>query len=249
MKDMNFDLNLLKNKNILITGASNGIGKSLSENLSKYGANVIMLSRNENALDAVYDSLKKKYKTDPCILKCDLENIDDEKSQEIANIISKNYQNLDSIIHNAAILEKMSDIESFDLQTWDKVMRVNLTSAFILSKYLIPLMKSSTTPRIIFTTSSVGKKGKAFWGAYSVSKAGVNALSDILSDELESISNIKVFNFDPKATKTNMRAMAYPAEDRSTIKNPDQLINYYLWMLSEKSSSAIERYIEFGQDI
>ena len=249
MVDMNFDLNLLKNKNILITGASNGIGKSLSENLSKYGANVIMLSRNENALDAIYDSLKEKYKTDPCILKCDLENIDDEKSQEIANIISKNYQNLDSIIHNAAILEKMSDIESFDLQTWDKVMRVNLTSSFVLSKYLIPLMKSSTTPRIIFTTSSVGKKGKAFWGAYSVSKAGVNALSDILSDELESISNIKVFNFDPKATKTNMRAMAYPAEDPSAIKNPDQLINYYLWMLSEKSSSAIERYIEFGQDI
>ena len=249
MKDMNFDLNLLKNKNILITGASNGIGKSLSENLSKYGANVIMLSRNENALDAVYDSLKKIYKTDPCILKCDLENIDDEKSQEIANIISKNYQNLDSIIHNAAILEKMSDIESFDLQTWDKVMRVNLTSAFILSKYLIPLMKSSTTPRIIFTTSSVGKKGKAFWGAYSVSKAGVNALSDILSDELESISNIKVFNFDPKATQTNMRALAYPAEDPSTIKSPDQLINYYLWMLSEKSSSSMERYIEFGQEI
>ena len=247
--DMNFDLNLLKNKNILITGASNGIGKSLSENLSKYGANVIMLSRNENALDAIYDSLKEKYKTDPCILKCDLEDLDDKKSQEIANIISKNYQNLDSVIHNAAILEKMSDIESFDLQTWNKVMRVNLTSAFILSKYLIPLMKSSTTPRIIFTTSSVGKKGKAFWGAYSVSKAGVNALSNILNDELESISNIKIFNFDPKATQTNMRALAYPAEDPSTIKNPDQLINYYLWMLSEKSSSSMERYIEFGQEI
>ena len=247
--DMNFDLNLLKNKNILITGASNGIGKSLSENLSKYGANVIMLSRNENALDAIYDSLKEKYKTDPCILKCDLEDLDDKKSQEIANIISKNYQNLDSVIHNAAILEKMSDIESFDLQTWNKVMSVNLTSAFILSKYLIPLMKSSITPRIIFTTSSVGKKAKAFWGAYSVSKAGVNALSNILNDELESISNIKIFNFDPKATQTNMRALAYPAEDPSTIKNPDQLINYYLWMLSEKSSSSMERYIEFGQEI
>ena len=210
--DMNFDLNLLKNKNILITGASNGIGKSLSENLSKYGANVIMLSRNENALDAIYDSLKEKYKTAPCILKCDLENLDDKKSQEIANIISKNYKGLDSVIHNAAILEKMSDIESFDTQTWNKVMRVNLTSAFILSKYLIPLMKSSPTPRIIFTTSSLGKKAKAFWGAYSVSKSGVNALSNILSDELESISNIKIFNFDPKATQTNMRALAYPAE-------------------------------------
>ena len=110
-------------------------------------------------------------------------------------------------------------------------------------------MKSSITPRIIFTTSSVGEKGKAFWGAYSVSKAGVNALSNILNDELESISNIKIFNFDPKATQTNMRALAYPAEDPSTIKNPDQLINYYLWMLSEKSSSSMERYIEFGQEI
>ena len=147
-----------------------------------------------------------------------IEDLDDKKSQEIANIISKNYQNLDSVIHNAAILEKMSDIESFDLQTWNKVISVNLTSAFILSKYLIPLMKSSITPRIIFTTSNVGKKGKAFWGAYSVSKAGVNALSNILNDELESISNIKIFNFDPKATQTNMRALAYPAEDPSTFE-------------------------------
>lgn len=246
---MNFDLNLLKNKNILITGASNGIGKSLSENLSKYGANVIMLSRNENALDAIYDSLKEKYKTDPCILKCDLEDLDDKKSQEIANIISKNYQNLDSVIHNAAILEKISNIENYDVKTWEKVLKVNLTSSFILSKYLIPLMSSSLNPRIIFTTSSVGKRGKAYWGAYSVSKAGINALSQILSDELETISNIKVFNFDPKATQTAMRSLAYPAEDPDSQKKPDSLIEYYLWMLSDDSSSSKNRYIEFGQKI
>ena len=241
--------NLLIEKNILITGASNGIGKSLAINLSKFGANVIMLSKNEEALDSVYDEIKEKYNTEPMIIKCDLTDLNEIKSQEITDIIAENYSRLDAIIHNAAILEKMSNIENYDLVTWEKVLKVNLTSAFILSKYLIPLMKSSLVPRIIFTTSSVGRNAKAFWGAYSVSKAGINALSKILSDELETISNMKVFNFDPKATQTSMRSLAFPAEDRDSQKKPDSLIEYYLWMLSEKSNSSKEIYIEFGQNL
>ena len=241
--------NLLIEKNILITGASSGIGKSLAINLSKFGANVIMLSKNEKALDSVYDEIKEKYNTEPMIIKCDLTDLNEIKSQEIAEIIVKNYPRLDAIIHNAAILEKMSNIENYDLVTWEKVLKVNLTSAFILSKSLISLMKSSLIPRIIFTTSSVGRNAKAFWGAYSVSKAGINALSEILSDELETISNMKVFNFDPKATQTSMRSLAFPAEDRDLQKKPDSLIEYYLWMLSEKSNSSKEIYIEFGQNL
>ena len=241
--------NLLIEKNILITGASSGIGKSLSLNLSKFGANVIMLSKNEKALDSIYDEIKEKYNTEPMIIKCDLSRLDENKSQEITDTIEENYLRLDAIIHNAAILEKMSNIENYDLLTWEKVLKVNLTSVFILSKYLIPLMKSALVPRIIFTTSSVGKNGKAFWGAYSVSKAGINALSEILSDELETVSNIKVFNFDPKATQSSMRSLAYPAEDRNSQKKPDSLIEYYLWMLSEKSNSSKEIHIEFGQKL
>ena len=241
--------NLLIEKNILITGASSGIGKSLAINLSKYGANVILLSKNEKALDSVYDEINEKYNTEPMIIKCDLTDLNEIKSQEITNIIAENYSRLDAIIHNAAILEKMSNIENYDLVTWEKVLKVNLTSAFILSKYLIPLMKSSLVPRIIFTTSSVGRNAKAFWGAYSVSKAGINALSEILSDELETISNMKVFNFDPKATQTSMRSLAFPAEDRDSQKKPDSLIEYYLWMLSEESNSSKEIYIEFGQNL
>ena len=241
--------NLLLEKNILITGASSGIGKSLAINLSKFGANVIMLSKNEKALDSVYDEIKKKYNTEPMIIKCDLTDLNEIKSQEITDIIGENYSRLDAIIHNAAILEKMSNIENYDLVTWEKVLKVNLTSAFILSKYLISLMKSALVPRIIFTTSSVGRNAKAFWGAYSVSKAGINALSEILSDELETISNMKVFNFDPKATQTSMRSLAFPAEDRDSQKKPDSLIEYYLWMLSEKSNSSEEIYIEFGQNL
>ena len=109
-------------------------------------------------------------------------------------------------------------------------------------------MKVSPMPRIIFTTSGVGKKAKAFWGAYSVSKAGVNALSEILADELNSTSKIKVFNFNPKATQSDMRSIAYPAEDPSMLKEPKDLIKYYLWMLSKKSNLSRINYIEYGDE-
>mgnify|MGYP006066345205 FL=1 len=140
----------------------------------------------------------------------------------------------------------MSNIESFDLKTWQKIINVNLTSSFILSKYLIPLLQNSLSPRIIFTTSGIGKKPKAYWGPYAVSKAGINALADIMVDELESVSNIKIFNFNPKATQTDMRAIAYPAEDPSSLKKPEDLMNYYIWMLSSESSSHDGNYIEYS---
>ena len=127
-------------------------------------------------------------------IKCDLSDLDEIKSQEIVNIISKDYKNLDCIIHNAATIEKMSNIEDFDLKSWERILKVNLTSSFLLTKFLLPLMKSTKNPRLIFTSSGVAFEGKAFWGAYSVSKGGSKVLSEILSDELEHIENFKVFN-------------------------------------------------------
>ncbi|MAV60776.1 MAG: polyketide synthase [Gammaproteobacteria bacterium] len=246
---MNLKSENLKGKNILITGASRGIGKYLTKKFSSLGVNVIMLSKNEETLDLIYDEIKEKYKTDPCILKCDLENLDENKAQEIANVISENYDCLDALINNAAILGKMSSIMDYDLKTWEKAISTNLTSSFLLSKYLIPILKQSQLPRLIFTSSGVALEGKAYWGAYSVSKAGLKALSEILKEELETIPKLKVFNFNPKATRTEMRALAFPAEDPNSIKKPDKLIDYYLWMLSNKSSSSFKTYVEFGDKI
>ena len=237
--------NQFKNKNILITGCSKGIGRSLTIKLSQLGVNVIMLSKNEEKMDELYDLIKEDYGTEPCIIKCDLNTLDEEKAQEISNIIRKHYKCLDGIVFNAAILEKMSNIESFDLKTWQKVINVNLTSSFVLSKYLIPLIKKSLSPRIIFTTSGISRKPKAFWGPYAISKAGINTLADILINELESVSNIKIFNFNPKATRTDMRALAYPAENPSDLKKPEDLMNYYTWMLASESALYDGNYIEY----
>ena len=231
---MNIKQNYYKGKNILITGATRGIGRTLTLELSKFGANVIMLSKNEAALDLIYDEIKDKYKTEPMILKCDLNDLDENKAQEIANVISENYSSLSALINNAATLGKMSSIQNYDLKSWEKTLSTNLTSAFLLSKYMIPLLSNSKIPRLIFTSTSVAQKGKAYWGAYSVSKAGLKALSEILNEELETIPELKVFNFNPKATRTDMRALAFPAEDPLQIKDPYQLISYYLWCYLKK---------------
>ena len=246
---MSKKLDHLKDKNILITGASKGIGRSLAINLSKHKANVILLARNEDLLDSLYDEIKEKYNTNPMIIGCDLSQFEEDKAQEIANVVSKNYKCLDALINNASILKKMSSVNDYDLKSWKKVLDVNLTSAFLLSKYLMPLMMDSKLPRIIFTSSGVANKGKAYWGAYSVSKAGIKNLSEILNDELNSLTNFKVFNFNPKETRTEMRALAYPAENPSSVKAPDELINYYLWMLSERSTSSSKTHINFGDEI
>ena len=246
---MSKKLDHLKDKNILITGASKGIGRSLAVNLSKHKANVILLARNEDLLDSLYDEIKEKYNTNPMIIGCDLSQFGEDEAQEIANVVSKNYKCLDALINNASILKKMSSVNDYDLKSWKKVLNVNLTSAFLLSKYLMPLMMDSKLPRIIFTSSGVANKGKAYWGAYSVTKAGIKNLSEILNDELNSLTNFKVFNFNPKETRTEMRALAYPAENPSSVKAPDELINYYLWMLSERSTSSSKTHINFGDEI
>ena len=236
-------------KNILITGASKGIGRAVSKELSRLGANIILLAKNETLLDSIYDEIIETSNTTPCIIKCDLSDLDEIKSQEIVNIISQDYKSLDCIIHNAATIEKMSNIEDFDLKSWERILKINLTSSFLLTKFLLPLMKSTKNPRLIFTSSGVAFEGKAYWGAYSVSKGGSKVLSEILSDELEHIENFKVFNFNPMATRTDMRAMAFPAEDPHQLKSVNKLIPYYKWMISEMSNDSNEVNISFGDKI
>ena len=246
MKNINdFEKGFLDNKNILVTGSTSGIGKALSLGLSSYGANVILHGKNEDSLDEIYDHIIQKFNTNPIIVKCDLNDLDESKAQEFANAIQGSYERLDGIINNAAIIGKMSTLADYDLATWQKVININVTSSYVLTKYLVPLMEGSKNPRIIFTSSGVAEKGRAYWGAYAVSKAAVKSLAEILQEELEPISQIRIFNFDPGKTKTAMRAFAYPAENPNDLKDASSLLSYYLWMLSEKSDETNERYIKF----
>ncbi len=236
----------LTNKTILITGATDGIGKVLAEEFSKLGSNIILLGKNSSKLDAVYDQLDHSFDSQKhLILEADLSLLNNESAHEILRAISNEYDTLDGIIHNAAILGTMTPLEDYELSKWDEVLNINLRAPFLLTKTLKSILENSTMPRIIFTSSGVANTGRAFWGAYSVSKFGLKGLAEIFTNELETTSSIKVFNFDPGATQTKMRASARPAEDPSSLKTPHELVNCYLWFFSKESCDAKVNYFEY----
>lgn len=240
---------LLKNKNILITGATDGIGAQISKLYSSHGANIILLGRNEEKLNKIYDDIIENADTKPLILKCDLNQISDNGAKEIANAISDEYGVLHGLIHNAAELGKLTSLENYSLDDWDKLMRVNLTAPFLLTKYLLPSLKEADNGRVILTSSGVAHKGRAFWGAYSISKAALKTMQEIFSEEFEGSSSIKFFSFDPGATRTKMRSTAYPAEDPNNLKSAEDLNDYYLWFFSEKSNLKEINFISFGDSL
>jgi NAD(P)-dependent dehydrogenase (short-subunit alcohol dehydrogenase family) len=238
----------LSRKNILITGSSDGIGKMLAVEFSKLGSNIILLGRNGDKLDQVYDQLDNSNESQKhLILQADLNLLSSESAHEIIEAINQEFNSLDGIIHNAAILGNMTPLEDYDLSTWDQVMNINLRAPFLLTKTLKAMLLGSAMPRVVFTSSGVANKGKAFWGAYSVSKFGIKGLAEIFADELETTSPIKVFNFDPGATQTKMRASARPAEDPMTVKSANELLDCYLWFFSEESKNAEKSYFEYTE--
>ena len=238
----------LSKKTILITGATDGIGKALAIEFSKLGANIILLGRDSSKLDKVYDQLEHSYESQKhLILEVDLALLNNESVHEIARVINDEYEALDGIINNAAILGTMTTLKDYELSRWDEVININLRAPFLLSRTLIPALENSRMPRIIFTSSGVADVGRAFWGAYSVSKFGLKGLAEIFANELETTSSIKVFNFDPGATQTKMRASARPAEDPNTLKTPNELLECYLWFFSEDSFESNNHYYKFDE--
>ena len=237
---------MMEGKTILITGANRGIGKSLAKNFSNIGANVILLGKNEDSLNEVYDEIISCTKTKPLIIESDLNLLDLDGAHQIKKAILNQYGVLDGLIYNAAKLGKMTSIEDYEDGLWKEIINTNLNSSFLIYKELIPILKAAPSGRIIFTSSGVAEVGKAYWGAYSVSKFAVKGLAEIMRDELDSTSNIKVFNYDPGATKTSMRASAYPGEDPNNLKDPDKLFGDYLWFFSEESQNSTQHYFKYN---
>ena len=236
----------LSGRTILITGATDGIGKVLAIEFSKLGSNIILLGRNSSKLDKVYDQLDNSLTSQKhLIVQADLGLLNNDSAHEILHAIAEEFTSLDGIIHNAAILGTMTTLEDYELSRWDEVLNVNLRAPFLLTKTLKTILETSTLPRIIFTSSGVANMGRAFWGAYSVSKFGLKGLAEIFANELETTSPIKVFNFDPGATQTKMRASARPSENPNSLKTPNDLVNCYLWFFSEESSESTENYFEY----
>lgn len=229
---------LLKGRVILVTGAGAGIGRVAARTFAAHGATVILQGRTLAKLESVYDEIEASGGPQPAIVPQELSTATPADHQQLAETIEAEFGRLDGILHNAAVLGDITPLEMYDPNTWDFVMNVNLRAPFLLTQALLPLLKQSPDASIVFTTSSVGRRARAFWGAYAVSKAGVENLSQMLADELRNISNIRVNCINPGATRTTMRASAYPGEDPMSLKTPEVIMPLYLYLMGPDSKGT-----------
>ncbi|MBV1876674.1 MAG: YciK family oxidoreductase [Pseudomonadales bacterium] len=224
----------LKNHTILITGASDGIGRCAALTYAKFGATVILLGKTVAKLESVYDAIIDQGGPQPGIAVIDLAVASATEMQQLADTILANYGTLDGLLHNAAILGERTPFEHYNMNTWMKVLQVNFTNVCLLTRILLPLLQSATNASVIFTSSSVGAVPRAYWGAYSVSKYALEGFAKLLMDELENTSNVRINILNPGATGTKLRKAAYPNEDPASIKQPTDLMPLYLYLMDSK---------------
>ena len=228
----------LKDKVILITGSGDGIGATAAKTYAEYGATIILLSKTEKKIVAVYDDIVNAGHPQPAIITLNLEDATPEDYAGLAVTIENEFGHLDGLLHNAAMFEGLSPIAQFDNTLWNRIVQVNLHAPFLLSQAMIPLLNKSKSASMVFTSSGVAHQGRAYWGAYGVTKAAGDNLMGILADELETSTPIRVNSIDPGRVRTRMRALAYPGEDPMSIPAPEELMDAYLYLMSDESKDT-----------
>lgn len=229
---------LLGDRTILITGASDGIGKALALHSASLGAQVILHGRDARKLENVYDEVETiDGAPRPSIAVMDLASANSESYTTLARSIEEEFGRLDGLVLNAGILGERFSIEQYDAVMWQRVMHVNVTSAFAMTQVFLPMLHGSDDASVIFTSSGVGRTGKAFWGAYAASKFAIEGLSQVLADENRH-ANLRSNCINPGPVRTNMRLEAYPAEDRDKIKRPEEILASYIYLLGPDSKGV-----------
>jgi NAD(P)-dependent dehydrogenase (short-subunit alcohol dehydrogenase family) len=221
---------LLAGRVILVTGAGDGIGRCAARTFAAYGANVILLGRTQQKLEAVFDAIVDDTRTDPTVVPCDLETATPAAFADLNEQIIDHYGRLDGLLHNASMLGPRVPIEFYEPTVWQRVMRVNVDAMVTLTQGLLPALRRSDAASIVITSSSVGRVGRAYWGAYAASKFAAEGFAQVLADELADAGRIRVRTLNPGATRTTMRTNAYPAEDPSTVAPPESKMDVYLYL-------------------
>ncbi|MCK8044002.1 YciK family oxidoreductase [Shewanella sp. 1CM18E] len=228
---------LLKNKTILVTGAGDGIGKAAAIAFAKHGATVILLGKTVKKLEAVYDLIEQAGYPTPAIVPLDLKGATEQNYKDMAETIEEQFGKLDGLLHNASLLGVLGPFEHITMSTVNDVLQVNLIAEIMLTKAMLPIMRKSDSASLLFTSSSVGRQGRAYWGEYAISKFATEGMMQSLAHEYED-TVIRVNSINPGATRTGMRANAYPAENPQTLKAPEDIMATYLYLMGDDSKEV-----------
>ena len=226
---------LLQGRIILVTGAGRGIGAAAALSYAAHGASVLLLGKNEDNLNAVYDQIEAAGYPQAVVIPFNLETALAHQYDELAAMIEREFGHLDGLLHNAAILGPRTPLEQLSGDNFMRVMQVNVNATFMLTSSLLPLLKLSKDASVIFTSSSVGRKGRAYWGAYATSKFANEGLMQVLADEMDGICPGRANSINPGATRTGMRAQAYPGENPANNPPPEAIMPLYLYLMGPDS--------------
>ncbi len=238
----------LQGKNILITGAGRGIGQVVALKCAQMGARVILLSRTLAHLEEVYDQIiDLNYSTpenDPILIHQNLEHLTAEQSTHIAETLQQEIPHLDGLLHNAAQLGPLTLLEQYAMESWDSVFKVNLGSTMMLTQSLLPLLKRSHHASVVLTGDVMCQQARAFWGAYGISKFALMGLMQAWTQEAGAHPQLRFNMINPGATRTALRAEAYPAENPQHLPLPAHILPAYLYLLSDASIGIKGQLIE-----
>ena len=206
------------NKLALVTGASRGIGAATAEALAHAGAHVILVARSTPALEEVEERIHQAGGT-ATIAPLDL--TDGESIGKLAGAVAERWQKLDVLVLNAAMLGSLTPVQDIDPKEYSRILSLNLLANQALLAAFDPLLKNAERADVVAVTSSVGAEPRAFWGAYGSSKAALETLLGAYADETEYLGRLRVHIVDPGATRTRMRALAFPGEEPESVKPPE----------------------------
>jgi NAD(P)-dependent dehydrogenase (short-subunit alcohol dehydrogenase family) len=230
----------LRGKVALITGGSRGIGKAVAAAYSREGAAVFVCGRSAQDVEQVAREIRQSGgEIDGCT--GDVGSAEDVK--RIVRATTERFSTIDVLVNNASVLGPRVPIVDYPFSAWEEVIRINLSGIFLMVHEVLPIMLARRTGSIINLTSGVGRRGKARWGAYAASKAGVECLTQVLADEVKD-AGIRVNAVNPAGTRTQMRAQAYPAEDPQTLPSPEEITPIFIYLASDASARITGESLE-----
>lgn len=240
MKNYQPKPDLLKDRVVLVTGAGGGIGAAAAKAFAKHGAVVVLLGRTVRKLEQVYDEIKADGGPEPAIYPLNLEGATVKDYEEMALVIKTELGRLDGVLHNACILGEVTPIGQYPVELWQKVMHVNLTAPFALTRACLDLLQDSPDSRVLFTAHRLDS---AYWGAYGVSKAAVESFMKILADELEN-TTVNVNAIQPGEVRAPMMARAYPGKNIGKLPAIDSILPAYLYLMGPDSGGVTGKVID-----
>lgn len=235
----------LKERVIVVTGAGQGLGEAAALAFARLGATVVLVGRSERKLTQVYDAIEAAGGPKPAAIPLDLASLSDADCGSFANVIWKEFNRLDGILHCANGFTFLSPLQNQKLEEWVEMFRANVAAPFALTRACLPLLRRAPDASLVFVGEQHGHAPKAYWGGYAVSRAAQHALSLIMADEWDNMPNLRINELVPGPIRSPFRLKTHPAEDFQRLPQPDSLTPLLAWLMGEASQGYSQHVIDW----